>query len=261
MKRRKKEDAPIVVLDGQLSVWDIKITEKNVPQARTLEVSENIEENSYILTEEQKKTIEKFKLQGNVSRVILYNAGSVGIETKDSDVFLTHYINKNGIEEFNFLKKSPVLPFDKIVYFSPDHEKFSFTKIQIDKLQRLLCKSKKDIKKVIYRKGDENILIEFENLIVDILPNGWELEFKSTFVSYTEDEIYLLPNQAKKDELKGSKIRVKTGDFVKALNGRNEIEGVISREYGLNNEILNIVFDNGKKHTAINRRAVLAILG
>ncbi|WP_073393165.1 hypothetical protein [Clostridium magnum] len=48
---------------------------------------------------------------------------------------------------------------------------------------------------------------------------------------------------------------------LQALYGKEAIEGTIVREYGLGNEILNIDFNNGTKHTAIGRRAILAILG
>lgn len=52
--------------------------------------------------------------------------------------------------------------------------------------------------------------------------------------------------------------RVKPGDFVQAQHGKELIEGTIVHEYGIGNEILNIVFDN--KHTAIGRMHVVKIL-
>jgi hypothetical protein len=269
MKKRKKEDAPIVILDGQLSIWDVRIPEKSKSNKVVIEnkvmdikVSDLNINSDLIITLEQQKVIDIFKIQSNVSRLIAYKDGNLGIETKEEGNFKTHYINKNGKEEFSFTKRSPVLPWDKIIYFSCEHEKIRFTKVQTDKLQRLLCKRRKDIKQVIHRKGDENIFVEFEDTVIDILPNGWELEFKTiNHIECEDDEIYMIPNEQKKEAIDDVQRRVKAGDLVQALYGKEVIEGNIVREYGLSNEILNIEFDNETKHTAISRRAVLAILG
>lgn len=269
MKKRKKEDAPIVILDGQLSIWDVRIPEKSksnkvVMENKVLDIkASDLNINSdLIITLEQQKVIDIFKFQSNVSRVIAYKGGNLGIETKEEGNFKTHYINESGKEAFNFTKRSPVLPWDKIIYFSCEHEKIKFIKVQTDKLQRLLCKRRKDIKRVIHRKGDENIFVEFENMVIDILPNGWELEFKTiNHIECEDDEIYMIPNEQKEKAIEHIQRRVKVGDMVQALYGKEVIEGNIVREYGLSNEILNIVFKNGTKYTAIGRRAVLAILG
>lgn len=53
---------------------------------------------------------------------------------------------------------------------------------------------------------------------------------------------------------------VKVGDIVQAYYGKEVIQGEIVSEYGTGNQILNIVFDNGKKHTAIGRIAVIRII-
>lgn len=270
MKKRKKEDAPIVILDGQLSIWDVKIPEKPrtkevVIENKTLDIKcldLNINSNS-LVSKEQEVLIDNFKFKGNVSRVIAYKDGNIGIETKEESEFKTYYINKSGKEEFNFTRRSPVLPWHKIIYFSCEQEKIRFTKAQTDKLQRLLCKRQKDIKRVIHRRGDENILVEFESMIIDILPNGWELDFETiNYIECEEDEIYMVPNKHMELSKNTEDIerKVKIGDFVQALYGKEVIEGNIVHEYGLGNEILNIVFNNGTKHTAIGRRSILAIL-
>lgn len=44
------------------------------------------------------------------------------------------------------------------------------------------------------------------------------------------------------------------------MRGKELIEGTIVHEYELGNEILNIIFANGTKHTAISRKAVKKIL-
>lgn len=271
MKKRKKEDTPIAILDGQLSLWDVEIPKKSIIQevsiknsvleAKIPDLSMNTD---LLIALEQQKVIDSFKIKGNLSRVILYKGGNLGIEIKEEGNFKTYYMNKNGKEEFNFTKRAPVLPWDKIIYFSCEQEKIRFTKIQTDKLQSFLCKSQKDISRVIHRKGDENIFIEFENMVIDLLPNGWELEFKTiNHIECDDDEVYMVPNKhielSKSTEDAGRKAKV--GDFVQALHGKKVIEGIIVHEYGLSNEILNIEFDNKSKHTVIGRRAVLAILG
>ncbi|MBR9648717.1 hypothetical protein [Clostridium tyrobutyricum] len=59
-----------------------------------------------------------------------------------------------------------------------------------------------------------------------------------------------------------SKIKVKVGDLVQALNGEQTIEGRITREYGMDNDILNIEFkkNNGYARTAIGRMHILKVL-
>lgn len=271
MKKRKKEDAPIVILDGQLSIWDVKIPEKPRAKEITIENKEldfkglsfSVNSDS-LITKEQEDIIDSIKFKTNVSRVILYKGGSIGVETKEEGNFKTHYINKDGKEEFCSSKKLPVLPWDKIIYFNADMEHVKFTRLQTDKLHRLLGSRRKDIKRVIHCQGDENILVEFENMVIDILPSGCELQFESiNHIECEEHEIYMIPNRPleREENVESIQKRVKTGDFVQALHGKEVIEGTIVREYGLGNEILNIDFNNGTKHTAIGRRAILAILG
>ena len=57
-------------------------------------------------------------------------------------------------------------------------------------------------------------------------------------------------------------LRMRFFRIVQALYGENVISGIITREYGMNNEILNIEFEgkNGPAVTAIGRRHILKIL-
>lgn len=55
---------------------------------------------------------------------------------------------------------------------------------------------------------------------------------------------------------------VKVGDYIRARYGTKVIEGKITREYGMNNEILNIEFmrNNAIAVTAIGRSFIIKIL-
>lgn len=260
-----------LTIDGQLSIFDINIINKPKKVTETIKPDEVITKTSGLITEdnikltvEQKKVVDKFMQQENLLRVIIYAKGSIGVEIKELDKIKTYYLNIEGKEEFNISSKSPVMPWDRIFYFDPKVEKVKFTQIQTDKLQTLLCKFRNDIKRVINRKGDENIIIEFPEKIVSILPNGWELEFKNlNHIDCLEEEIYLVPAQTeenKEENLEEIQKRVKIGDYVQASHGKQIIEGKIVHQYGLGNQILNIIFDEGTKHTAIGRISVRKIL-
>lgn len=270
---KKDKQAIAEILPGQLSLWDIEIEEKPKEIIKNnesfTESKDFITENQvsctnykFEITDDQRKVIDKFKQQKDVRRIIVYSKGSIGIEIKEEDGFVTNYITRDGKEEFSFNKKLPVLPWDKIIYHSLNYEKVPLTKVQTDKLQKLLCEQRNLIKRVVHRRGDESIFVEFSGKIVEILPNGWQLEFESVnHIECEEDEIYLVPAKEKKSEVveEVGKL-VKVGDCVQALHGKETIEGTIVNEYGLGNDVLNIVFDNGRRHTAIGRMCVLKIL-
>lgn len=269
---KKKDKNNLELIPGQVSIFDIQIIEKtkkvtevevSFTESRdfAIENKQSFTNAAVEVTEKQQKVIDKFKASQVVSRVILYAKGSIGIETKESEGFKTHYINREGKEECSINAKSPVLPWDKIIYYMQG--KVPFTKEQVDKLQTLLSKHRYDVKRVLHRKGDENLLIETSGKIISLLPNGWQIEFESIeHIDCEETEIYLIPTKIAKEETKKSKElhRAKVGDYVQAMYGKELIEGTIVREYGLGNEILNIVFAEGTKHTAIGRMAVKKIL-
>jgi len=57
-----------------------------------------------------------------------------------------------------------------------------------------------------------------------------------------------------------SDIEISIGDEVEAVYDDKIITGTICNIYGLNNDILNIIFDEGTKHTAIGRIAVKRVI-
>ncbi|AKN34203.1 hypothetical protein Ccar_16675 [Clostridium carboxidivorans P7] len=274
-------------IDGQLSIFDIQITEKPKSFTKKAEmaiengvlVTENpvlatkiitkvaCKENEKIInplvpTEEQQQFLKKNKVKENenLSRVIKYCGGGLGIEVVYENSYRTIYINKDGREEFTIPNKSPVLPMDKIMYYKSE---FNANTIQKENLQKVLGKFKNSIKRVIKRKGDSNILIELSDNVIDILENGWIIDFTSInrVDCNQEDVMKILVDEKEEDESTVPEIsKAKVGDYVQAMYGKNIIEGTIVREYGMGKDILNIIFDNGTKHTAIGKMQILKIL-
>lgn len=246
-------------LIGQLSIFDIPIMEK---PKRITKIVEKITETKILntniqkISQEQQRVIDAYKSNKSLNRIIKYCSGGIGIELMYEDSFKTIYVNTKGIEDFALPKKSSVLPMDTILYYKPSNTQA--THIQEERLKDLLDHI--EFKRIIKRKGDENILIEAKGKIIDILQNGWVLEFESiSSIDCSEDEVYRLPK--KKEEINIGKL-VKVGDVVKAYHGKKIIEGPIVREYGLGNAILNISFElEGRRcQTAIGRFAVIEIL-
>lgn len=246
----------------QLSIWDMNITEsKEKVTENRVRISEFINKvtttanektiNPLKPTEGQQEFLDKNKIikNENLSRIIKYSGGGLGIEVNEGGKFETIYLNKDGEQEFTKDKRLGVLPMDKILYYKEDLQPNS---LQEDKLQELKLKYKAP--KIIKRKGDENILVEVQGKVISINTLGWVLEFNHV-QAYEESEV-IKDNVA--EDLHHMQQKVKVGDFVQAMHGKEIMEGKIIREYGLGNEILNIVFDN--KHTTIGRRHVLKIL-
>lgn len=247
-------------LPGQMVIWDLNFN-KTVSKPLLINA---VEVKTPLFSLKVENIINKYKEIKKVSRIIRYKAGSIGVEMQEENSYVTHYLNREGEEEFSFLKKSPVLPWDSIIYFNKNHEKLQFNKTQLDLIQKLMIKDREKIKRIIHRKGDENVLIEYSDKVKDILPNGWSLDFLSiNKIECNKDEIYLIPEGiGEKDTSSIEQIqdKVKLGDFVEAYYGKDIIQGKIIHIYGLENKILNIIFDNGSRHTAIGRSAVRKIL-
>lgn len=262
-----------LIPEGQLSIFDMQFTEKH-KKVEEIEVSFT-ESNDFItknkesftnieITEKQQKAIDKFKAASYVIRIILYAKGSIGIETKEQEGFKTHYINGEGKEEFSIESISPVLPWDRIIYHGQELSKLCLSKIQIDKLQKLLSRYRDRIKRVIHRKGDENLLIEASGKIISILHNGWQIEFQSIdHINCEEDEVYLIPTKIEEEIKKADPAEIqqkaKVGDYVQAMYGKGTIEGELYSEYN-SRHTFSIIFENGTKHTAIPRVAITKIL-
>lgn len=185
------------------------------------------------------------------------------IEVKNAaGEFVAYCISKKGELDCCFQKRSPVLPMDKIIYHNADEIKN--TSIQTDKLHELLCNARENIKRVIKRNGDLNILVEMMDKVVSIMPNGWVLDFANiTEVTCSQDEIFLIPEKLsspKQVDIQKLQKMIKVGDKVEAWYGKELITGEIVHAYGLDKEILNINFDNNTKQTAIGRQAVIKII-
>lgn len=132
------------------------------------------------------------------------------------------------------------------------------------KQQKVIDKYKQapNLNRIIHYCGG-GIGIEFsegESFNYIYVNNQGQEEFtssKKASVIYLDEVIWDKQNNL---ENKIDVMSIKVGDYVEAFHGKDVITGEIISEYGLNNWILNIVFDNGKRCTAIGRQAVRKIL-
>lgn len=265
------------MLTGQLDIFSLmkqnndSSSNEKKPLKIYNKVSSNVVEHTEKfndLTINQKSTLNNFISKYKVVRAIK-SGKSLELEIITKEGFVAYWIDKSGNEEFHFNKRASILPWDKVIYYSKEFQNPSLTKIQEKHYNEFLNESDtKKIKRVIHRKGDLNILIEYSGKIIDILPNGWVLEFNNiNHIDCMEDEIvtnYLNKKNNVKvpSQIVTSKIEVEVGDLVQALHGTENIEGRITRKYGMDNDILNIEFKRGNSLvcTAIGRRHVIKIL-
>lgn len=261
----------LISLEGQVSLWDIEITQKPKKITKTEEkITENEDlftislkeitaienektEKPLELTVKQQDFLQKNKIDENenLSRVISYCSGGFGIELQEGNEFRTIYVNTEGKEEFTKNKKLPILPMDKIIYYKNE---LKANEIQEKKL--LSLKQENNDLKEIRRKGDENIIAELTSKVISINSIGWGLEFQEVKAIYSEDEVI----QNEKTDIKDIQSKVKIGDVIESTYSGKVIVGRVIRVYGPCNETLNIVFDNEKRHTAIPRLMVNKIL-
>ncbi|GAB6149860.1 hypothetical protein [Clostridium novyi] len=246
------------IAEGQISIFDIQVTKaaKKITEKRkkVMETHEKVTESIDLST-----VLEKYKSMDNLSRIIKYCGGGLGIELIAPGGFKTIYVNKQGIEEFKFDKRINLLPMDQVLYYK--HE-LKINELQEDRLKTI--KEKYEDIKEIRRKGDENIIVEVPGKVISINSLGWILEFNNVQAIYSENEVIHEQNKELKIfDIKQMQKSVKVGDKVQAYRSKSEIiEGTITREYGLGNEILNISFKRGDvgAATAIGRRQVIKIL-
>ncbi|KGK88019.1 hypothetical protein [Clostridium sp. HMP27] len=259
-------------IEGQLTLWDMEITKKPTPFTK---IDEKITEMDSSFTEILKEDMQsknekpircleltdmqriflkenKVMENDNLSKVVLYCGGGLGIEVKEDYGFKTLYINRFGIEEFKVDNKMPILPMDKIIYYK---EECITNNIQEEQLRKL--REQKNIQNIIRRKGDGNIIIELQTKIISINSKGWILEFNGVQSLYDKSEIEKQENQENIEEVRK---KVKEGDIVEAYYGETIITGRICRVYGPDNVTLNIIFDNEKKHTAICRLCIKRLI-
>jgi hypothetical protein len=247
-------------LPGQLTLWDIEITKKpeevtEKPVSSTKAV-EKIEKINKSFTEQQAKAIDKYKTSSELNRIIYYCGRGVGIELQYENTYKTIYVNTRGEEEFTLNRKTPILPMDEILYYKTPEARFNNT--QEERLKDLLQKTPDA--KVIKRKGDDNILLEYADKVVSINSIGWVLEFKGCKAVYKEDELIGQQDHSPEVGIKDIQRHIKLGDIIEAQYGQRLIKGEIVHIYGPGNETLNIVFDNGTKHTAVHKSRVIKLI-
>jgi hypothetical protein len=280
MRRQNKNLQELI--PGQLTLWDIEITQKaeiitEKPSLYT-ETVDKLPNNEVSYTElspkgispETEKPINLLELtfgqqdflyknniyeNENLNRVIKYCGGGLAMELQYEDSYKTIYVNTQGKEEFTSGCKIPVLPMDKILYYKSALTELNST--QEAKLKDLLEKLPEA--KVIRRKADNNILIEFKDKVISINSIGWVLEFQGCKAVYEEDEVerHDLVKEVNIEDIQKS---IKLGDIIEAQHGQRKIKGEIVRVYGPGNVTLNIVFDNGSKHTAVHRSRVTKLI-
>lgn len=232
------------IAPGQISIWDIEIINKNL-QKKDEKTVKPLE-----LTDLQQRFIkEKVSMKNeNLSRVIKYCGGGLGIELQEETNIRTIYVNEEGKEEFTRENRMPVLPMDKIL-----HSKIAdspLNSLQEEKLKEL--KGKHPMAKVIRRKGDENVILELENKVISVNRKGWVLEFNNVQAVYGTDEV-----AREEIDLKDMQWSAKAGDIIETTYGKEVIAAEVYRIYN-SGYTLSIVWD--EKHTAIPRCAIRKIL-
>ncbi|MHC1683714.1 MAG: hypothetical protein AB6733_12270 [Clostridiaceae bacterium] len=282
MAKIKKQENQNDLINGQVSIWDVEITNKadsvTTVAEKVTKNSNSFSKNTVLfakfpnkdleikiekpvksleLTLKQQEFLDKNNIMENenLSRLIKYCGGGAGIEFKYEDSFETIYINTNGEKEFSSPKKTSVLPMDNILYYKSGFSDFNNT--QLEKLQEIIPKLNDP--KVIKRKGDENIIIQLQYKAISINPKGWILEFNNCKVVHEEDEVEKQERIQPKD-IRELQKNVKVGDVVEAKLISRTITGEITSIYGMHNMTLNISFDNHTKNTAIPRCVVIKIL-
>lgn len=155
----------------QTTIFDIKPIVK-----RKESICEKSEFKYKKFTIAQFKVYKKFLKSNKVLRVIYNCGGGIFIEIIDNGI-TSNYVNKDGKIEFKFKGVSCVLPKDRVLYYSP-LLKIKTYKIQAARLKELVKKYGRDIKQVIKRKGDFNIIVQHvDGRVFSIIPKGWVLEF------------------------------------------------------------------------------------
>lgn len=140
-------------IDGQLSIFDIKIPEEKAQPSIVREIS--------------KISIDIEKYKDGANRIIR-TGNYINVEYKEGISYRTVMINREGKEVLELDRKAPVHPFSKLIYAAEDFE--------INILQKERARTFD--KPILKRYGDENLIIDCGNKIASILPNGWALEYK-----------------------------------------------------------------------------------
>lgn len=235
-------------IEGQLSLWDmVDSCSKNnndiAPKLSINQIDSKFEKNANDLniTAEQQEFLTKNLVMENenLSRLIIHCSGGLLIELFTQGAYKTIWINPNGTKEFEYEKKAPILPMDKIIYYKND---FKANEIQEKKLLEIQDRALK----VIKRKGDENIIVLIEDKVISINNKGWVLEF--TGVHVCETEVIINKNISENEIIVGDNVEVQYGEEI--------FKGVVNSIYN-NGDTINCIFDN--RHSAFYKKCVRKI--
>ncbi len=209
-----KKQIENVLIDGQLSIWEIDKTIKKSYDKPVIKL-----ENKEIKIDniDQTKIIAKYKTYENLNRIIGYVGGALGIEVKYKDRFETIYVNKKGEEEFVIKKKSSILPWDKVIYFKEDLE---INNIQKEKIKKIKGQALK-------RPGDENIIFNQGSKVMSVIENGWVLEYDNIKIAELEKYKKINVNNTNQDLKK----TLKLGNIVETEYRNEIIKGKVTHIY------------------------------
>nr|WP_243146027.1 hypothetical protein [Clostridium chromiireducens] len=181
-------------IEGQISIFDLPVVEIARPKETIIkEKNKEIDNFDSIIKLYSKSCI----------RIVKRLSGALLVELYDK----TLYFNSKGINEFNLPINVGIMPGEEILIANIDKE---INEIQKQKLEAL--KPKQYIK----RKGDTNLIIPGEKIIV-VNPKGWILEyaqkpkFKDNEVFKTEDHLI---NKDIEENIRESDIDYKVGNKV-----------------------------------------------
>lgn len=181
----QKDNKCLSKVPGQISVFDyLEWNKQNTP---TLTNVNKVKYKSFFSSLKQQEVYMYYLKKYRIARGILYCHGAIGVEVIFKDTIATHCIDIKGYE-YAFHSQSRVLPMDKIIYYSS--LKIKNKKIQLARLKEQIKLNSDDIQRIIQRKGDFNILIEYKDRVSSILRNGWVLDFYSiNKVECSDEEI------------------------------------------------------------------------
>lgn len=215
-------------LDGQLSIFDIKIPEEKAQPSIVREIS--------------KISIDIEKYKDGANRIIR-TGNYINVECKEGSNYRTVMINREGKEVLELDRKAPMHPFSKVIYAAEDFE------INILQKERAITFNKSILK----RYGDENLIIDCGNKIVSILPNGWALEYKD--VKIADRDTYRPINFT--FDIKEMQSRVKLGDIIETEYAGSPLIAEVCHIYD-NPYTVNVTWEG--KHTSIARCLIKRIV-
>ena len=243
-------------LKGQLSIFDINITKYDekiteIPKLSPKPIMNKIDkdERPLKLTAQQEKFLSDNKIleNENLSRIIIYACGHIGIEYEGPEGIETIVYNKGAEEILRRPKEIAIIAIDKVYYSKKDYEINDIQKTRLEKIREDF-----NIKHIISRKGDKNLIVIHENGVIGVNPMGWTMNYENiNNIEYTEDEIL-------KEYKENKKLELRKGDKVIVDMLTKEVNAEVWSIYN-NGETINIIYDN--KHTATHISRILGKVG